>query len=128
MSLRGLKHLHTRRGYLSVLATALIFLNPVMCSNGRLDQQTKQCCASRHCPIGHSPKTPDCCKFRLFAGAQYILTAAKVTSPQRTVPLLAQSSLVFSAGAVAHAIRVPAPARRDHSPPELYTLFCSYLI
>lgn len=47
MSLRGvnLASLRSRRGYLSVLAAALVFLNPVTCSSERLDQKAKQCCA-----------------------------------------------------------------------------------
>ena len=130
MSLRGVNwvSLRSRRGCLSVLAAALVFLNPVTCFSERLDQKAKECCASRRCHTMPSRNRPDCCKVQLLSGGQSFLAVAKTTPPQPTVSLHPQSDLVFSAVTVANPSRGPVPTPRDHSPPELYTLFCSFLI
>ena len=128
MSLRGINwtSLRSSRGCLSVLAATLVFLNPVTCFSERLDQKVKECCASRRCHTIPSGKRPDCCKMRLLSGGQHFLNVAKTTPPSPTVS--PSSQLVFYAVTVAHCDPAPVLSPREHSPPELYTLFCSLLI
>lgn len=130
MSLRGViwVSLRSRRGCLSVLAAALVFLNPVTCFSERLDQKAKACCASRRCHTTPSRNRPDCCKIRLLSGGQSFLTVGKTTPQRPTVCLPSQCSVVFAAVRVADSSPVPILSPRDHSPPGLYTLFCSFLI
>ncbi len=118
--------LRSRRGSLSVLAAALAFVNPVTCSSERLDQKAKECCASRRCHTMPSGKKPDCCKIRLLSGGQRFLNVAKATPVLPTLSFSPQP--VFSAVRAAQSSPVPLLSPRDHSPPELYTLFCSLLI
>ena len=118
--------LRSRRGCLSVLAAALAFLNPVTCSSERLDQKAKECCTSRRCHTVPSGKKPDCCKISFLNGGQRFLNVAKTTPPSPTVSPASQ--IVFCVATVAHADPAFVVSPREHSPPELYTLFCSLLI
>lgn len=130
MSFRGFNwtSLCSSRAPLSMLAAALVFLNPVTCLTERFDQTAQQCCASRRCHTSPSRNKPDCCKIRLLASGQAFLTVSKTIPRGPALSIHSITIPVFSAAPVLRTIPIPVPSPSEHSPPELFTLFCSFLI
>ncbi len=116
------------RGCLSVVAAALVFLNPITCFTERLDEKAQQCCASRRCHTTPSRNKPDCCKIRLLSGGQPFLSVGKTVPQAPTLFPQSISETEFSPTPVLPAVPVAISRPREHSPPDLYTIFCSFLI
>jgi hypothetical protein len=114
-----------RTTFLVLAVAAVLFLQFADCMSAMtLDQQSMQCCGSM--PCHPSNQSHDCCK-----------TMASSESPS----LLPASSVTLHAPVMVTADLLPFPQLRQvseasqanfeapqHSPPELYTLYSSFLI
>jgi hypothetical protein len=128
MSFRQFKgiSLYRSRAYITVLGAVLIFLNPMTCFSHGVETP-EQCCASKRCHRNSSTNQPDCCKVRLLANGQAFLTVAKI-APHAPVFSHAAREGIFVPARVLPGLPVAALSPREHSPPGLYTFFCSLLI
>lgn len=87
------------------------------------DQQSMQCCGSM--PCDPSNQTHDCCKTMVSPQSATVLPVAHVTLHP---PMMVVSNIVPSSSIEYFAAARPDFAAPQHSPPELYTLYSSFLI
>ena len=88
------------------------------------DEQSMQCCGSM--PCDPSNQSHDCCKTMVSSQSPSVLPVAHVTlhAPAMIVANTLPSPTILPPAEASRA-DLPAP---QHSPPELYTLYSSFLI
>jgi hypothetical protein len=107
-----------------VALSVLLLLQFADCYASSLDQQSMQCC--HHMPCNPANKAHDCCKKMVSAQAPNVLPIVHV--PLSTPLVIAIEPLPISEISKRTEIFWPPLAPPQHSPPDLYTLYGSFLI
>ena len=107
-----------------VAVSVLLMMQFAECQAMSVDQQTMKCCKTMPCdPANHKN---DCCKKMVSAQTACLL-------PGLHVPLTAPIAIALEPLPIAEVSRAtkifwPVVAPPQHSPPDLYTLYASFLI
>jgi len=111
--------------FVVLAAAAILLLQFADCLSAMTqDQESMQCCGSM--PCDRSNQSHDCCKSMVSSQSPSVLPAAHVSlhAPVLFVADALPSPLVPQLSEAARTdVAVP-----QHSPPELYTLYSSFLI
>ena len=107
-----------------VAVSVLLMMQFAECQAMSVDQQTMKCCKTMPCdPANHKN---DCCKKMVSAQTASLLPSLKV--PVSAPIAIALEPLPIAEISRATEIFWPVVSPPPHSPPDLYTLYASFLI